>query len=450
MPSYFGHIFLPKENDFQKIEGVRLFMDGDAFWIEASIDMFGNEQYNLIRGVFTGLGYVTLIECNTKNTSSGAGGCECKLSVNYILCGIQINNENDLNFSSLSVIMPSLKKWINKTVFKGYLIIDEKMSIEYPDTINFGEFGKFSLEAYFGLNQNHDNEKTIVLKDYITLKIKSINSNLSLWEFLETYRKFKKFLAFINVFDKNNDSFTLFENSIKYQNQDTPIQMKFYMSSYNFRNAGLDDIKTPNFDELEINIQDILQKWYGTVDFSDSINLILEKYYQTGLSRETYFLNSCFAIEIYHRRFKKNQRLPKAVFKKIKNGIISKLNTPDEIKLFEDKLAYANEPSFKERLESLKEDFQIILPLTIDMDNYIKQIVNTRNNIVHRSSSKNTLSGLDIYYSSVYLEALTKLCIYRELGFSQSHILKMFIHTREQIDGMYKLNKRLQTGINKN
>jgi hypothetical protein len=126
------------------------------------------------------------------------------------------------------------------------------------------------------------------------------------------------------------------------------------------------------------------------------------------------------------------------------------LNTPDEIKLFEDKLAYANEPSFKERLESLKEDFQIILPLTIDMDNYIKQIVNTRNNIVHRSSSKNTLSGLDIYYSSVYLEALTKLCIYRELGFSQSHILKMFIHTREQIDGMYKLNKRLQTGINKN
>jgi hypothetical protein len=175
----------------------------------------------------------------------------------------------------------------------------------------------------------------------------------------------------------------------------------------------------------------------------------LEKYFQTGLSRETFFLNSCFAIEIYHRRFKKNQRLPKADFKKIKDGIISKLDTPDEINLFENKLAYANEPSFKERLESLKEDFKIILPLTIDMDSYIKQIVNTRNNIVHRSSSKNTLSGLDIYYSSVYLEALTKLCIYRELGFNQSHILKMFIHTREQIDGMYKLNKRLQTGINK-
>ena len=37
-------------------------------------------------------------------------------------------------------------------------------------------------------------------------------------------------------------------------------------------------------------------------------HLILEKYFQARLSRETYFLNSCFAIEIFHRRFKKNNQ----------------------------------------------------------------------------------------------------------------------------------------------
>ena len=31
MQSYFGHIFLPNDDDFQKIEGVRLFIDGDNF-----------------------------------------------------------------------------------------------------------------------------------------------------------------------------------------------------------------------------------------------------------------------------------------------------------------------------------------------------------------------------------------------------------------------------------
>ena len=74
MQSYFGHIFLPKEKDFQKIEGVRLFIDGDDFWIEASIKLYGVEKYDLIRGAFTGLGYVSLIECNVIGTSTGVGG----------------------------------------------------------------------------------------------------------------------------------------------------------------------------------------------------------------------------------------------------------------------------------------------------------------------------------------------------------------------------------------
>lgn len=32
MQSYFGHIFLPIDNDFLKIEGVRLFID----WVRSS------------------------------------------------------------------------------------------------------------------------------------------------------------------------------------------------------------------------------------------------------------------------------------------------------------------------------------------------------------------------------------------------------------------------------
>lgn len=449
MQSYYGHIYLPKENDFQKIEGVRLFIDGDQFWIEASIYLFGVEKYHIIKGAFSDLGYVTLIECNVKGFTNSVGGNEGKISVNYILCGIQIDNEDDLNFSSLSVTMPSLKKWINKTVFKGYLIGDEKMSIEYPDNINFGEFGKFSLEAFFGFNQNHDNEKTIILKDYITLKIKAINSNISLWEFLEIYRKFKKFLAFINVFDKNNDSFVLFDTNIKYEFNDSPIRMKLYMSSYNFRDRGIDDVRTPKFDIVQDNINSILQNWYSKLEIHHSVNLILEKYFQDRLSRETYFLNSCFAIEIYHRRFKNNNKLPTSEFKKLKKAINDKLETPQEIAFFKEKLSYANEPSFRERLKSFEEYFPFILPDDIDSNDFIKKVVLTRNFIVHRGSSEKTISGLELYYASIYIEALTKWCIYKEIGFTAHQMLSMFEYTREHINGMFGLNKRLQTGIKK-
>ena len=449
MQSYFGHIFLPKDNDFQKIEGVRLFTDGDQFWIEASINLLGVEKYNIISGAFTGLGYVSLLECNIKETSSGDGGYEGKLSVNYILCGIQINSEDDLNFSSLYVTMPSLKKWVNKTVFKGYLIGDEKMSIEYPDTINFGDFGNFTLEAFFGFNQNHDNEKTITLKDFITLKIKAIDSNLSLWEFLDIYRKFKKFLAFINVFDKNNDSFVFFDDNFKYEFKDSPIRMKFYMSSFNFRDAGINDVRSPKFEIVQESINSILQNWYTKSEVYHSVNLILEKYFQARLSRETYFLNSCFAIEIFHRRFKKNNKLPTAEYKKLKKSIIDKLETSQEIAFFKEKLSYANEPSFRERLMSFKEYFPHILHESIDCDDFIKKVVLTRNYIVHRGSSENTISGLELYYASIYIEALTKWCVYKEIGFTDHQLLSMFEHTREHIRGLFGLNKRLQTGIKK-
>lgn len=450
MESYFGHIYLPENDDFQLVKGVQLFKEGEKFWFKAPISREGNEQYNIINGAFTGFGEVTFIECNVIGTTIGCGGDEVNFGINYVISGIHIENEIDLNFSKLSVRMPALKGWLKKTGFKNNLILHKTMSLELPETIILGNFEKFSLEVTFGCNQNWNRETGILLNEYVTLNIKSLNGNSTIWEFLDIYRKFKKFLAFIGVFDKSEDLFFLYDDSFNKENGDFQEAVDFYMKSYNFKDKGLNDIKIPIFIEIENDIEEMLKKWFGSVNLSDSIDLILEKYFQTGLSRETYFLNSCFAIEIYHRRFKKNQRLPKADFKKIKDGIISKLDTPDEINLFENKLAYANEPSFKERLESLKEDFQIILPLTIDMDSYIKQIVNTRNNIVHRSSSKNTLSGLDIYYASVHLEALTKLCIYRELGFSQLHVSKMFVLTRERIDGIYKLNKRLQTGIKKN
>ncbi|GIZ07909.1 HEPN domain-containing protein [Flavobacterium sp. UMI-01] len=449
MQSYFGHIFLPKDDDFQEIEGVRLYIDVDQFWIEASVNLLGVEKYNIISGAFTGLGYVSLLECNIKETLSGDGGYEGKLSVNYILCGIQIDNEDDLKFSSLSVTMPSLMKWINKTVFKGYLIGDEKMSIEYPETIDFGNFGNFTLEAFFGFNQNYDNERTIILKDFITLKIRANNSNLSLWEFLDIYRKFKKFLAFINVFEKNNDSFVFFNNNFKHKFNDSPIRMKFYMSSFNFRDAGINDVRTPTFDIVKESVNSILQNWYSKSDIYHSVNLILEKYFQARLSRETYFLNSCFAIEIYHRRFQKNNKLPSAEFKKLKKAIIEKLETPQEVAFFKDKLSYANEPSFRERLLSFKEYLLFILPKNIDSDNFIKKVVLTRNYIVHRGSSENTFSGLELYYASIYIEALTKWCIYKEIGFTNHQLLSMFEHTKEHISGMFGLNKRLQTGIKK-
>lgn len=449
MQTYFGYIYLPHKDELQKIESVRLCIDGDKFWLEGPIKLFGVEKYNLIKGAFTSLGFVTLLECNFLNNSSGIGGYYCELSINYIISGIQFENEVNLTFSGLKIKMPSLKKWLKKSVYKGDFIFDKKVEIEFPQTIDFGTFHNFVLSADFGITQNWNTENSLSVKDYVTLEIKTISENLSLWELLDIYKKFKKFLAFINVFDEGLDILVLKEDNIIYKNQDKPLEMKFFMSSFNFKNKGLDDIEVPKYEDIENEIKEILDKWFNYNELFDSIDLILEKYYQSKLSRETFFLNSSFAIEIYHRRFMNNDCLPKSEFKKIKNAIISKLETPEEIKLFKDRLAFANEPSFRDRLESLKDDFQMILPSNFIIEDYIKKIVRTRNYIVHRSSNEHIFLDLELYYAACYLEALSKLLIYKEIGFSPSQILKMFKHTNMHISGLFILNNKLQTGIKK-
>jgi hypothetical protein len=448
MQSYFGHIYLPKENDFQEIEGARLFMDGDLYWIEIPFDLHATEKYNIITGAFTGFGIVTLLECTVKKTSMGAGGHEGHLSVKYILQGIQIDNEEDLFFSKLSVKMPSLRGWLNKRIFNQVNIFEDKLSLFRHEAISFGSFDKFTLEVSFYLNQSMNVETGLSVTDYVTLNIKSNDGNLRLWQFIEIYKKFKKFLAFLGAYDSKEDYFTFYNNEIKFDNQEILVPMKFFMKSYNFKNFGFDTIKTPKFDDIATDSEKILQNWFSIIDLSDSIDLILEKYFQSVLSVDSYFLNSCFAIEIYHRRFKKNERYSKAEFRKIKKSILDKIDDPVANVFFKEKLAHANEPSFKERLESLKEDFLLILPESEEVTGFIKKIVKTRNYIVHRSSSEGTISDLELYYASIYLELITKLSIFKELGFSQLHISTIFSSTRKKIEDMYHLNKRLQSGIN--
>ncbi|MBC7524892.1 MAG: hypothetical protein H7239_10670 [Flavobacterium sp.] len=414
MQSYFGHIFLPKENGFQKIEGVRLFIDGDDFWIEASINLLGVEKYNLIKGAFTGLGFVSLLECNIRGTSIGVGGYEGKLTVNYILCGVQMNSEQDLNFSSLSVIMPSLRTWLNKRIFNEVNIFENNLSLFKHDPIDLGSFEKFNLEILFSLNQNLGRETGLTVNDFVTLKIRT-TSNLSLWEFLEVYKKFKKFLAFLGVYDKNPDFLTFYNKDLKYENIDSLVSMKFFMETYNFKNTGIDAVKFPKFDEIALDINIILQAWFKNIDLSDSVDLILDRYFQTRISNQIAFLNSCFSIEIFHRRYKQTGK----------------------------------EPYFKDRLKDLKEEFLLVLPQRIEFYNFIKKVVDTRNYIVHRTPKDETFSGLELYYASIYIETVTKLCIFKELGFNALILSQMFLNSGHTIDNMFQFNNRLQTGIKK-
>jgi len=329
-------------------------------------------------GDFQDLGYVTFIDCYFSGSSSGMIST-FKYNVLHFIEGVKINRFEELNFSSLSVEMPILKNWINKTSIKGDLIFENK--IEYLGTQKFDLYKSDDIELSASLHCKQSfSRKKINIEEYIELNFLA-NNNLNLFDLINYYRKVKILLNFFGQHHVANDYFYLKENSIIYENQDEPLIMKLYTSTVNF-------INNPNFnfnfsyDDLTGCYQGIFDSWFNNSKLEDSINLISEKSF-LKLSSETYFLNTCFSLETLHRKHFKNSVYNEKEYDEIRKGILGKLNEK-EGKLFLEKLQYANEPSSRNRLKDFNDDFLITIKGEYNLNKLIGKIVSTRNYLVHR------------------------------------------------------------------
>ncbi len=138
---------------------------------------------------------------------------------------------------------------------------------------------------------------------------------------INVYKKIKIFLGFIGVFGKQQDEFYLREENLIYEGQDEPITMKFLTKNFDTNNSGILTHTKINFTDIERSIDTILNNWLTNEKIQDSIILVMEKYTFIKLTVETYFLNTCFAIETFHRKNKFNTVFSVSEFNKIKRGI---------------------------------------------------------------------------------------------------------------------------------
>lgn len=440
MKQYQGNIFF-EENDFQnKISGAILTIENDNFTIEFQSEKHFRKDYSIIQGEFSGLGYVTLIECYFSGSITSIVNLT-KYNVQHLITNVKINSIDNLLAKSLYVKMDTLKKWLNLSNLSGSLISGGKIEYSKSEKILIYDSNDFSINIHFCLNEYSQFEKhTITLTEFNQLEIISKSKSVNIFELYNIYKKIKVFLAFIGVFSKENDEFKFVADDLKFENQFEPITMKFFTKFFDTTNDGIITHNKIEFKEIEPNIFKILDNWLTNDKIQDSIVLVMEKYTFIKLTVETYFLNTCFAIETFHRKNRTNKVFSGTKFRKIKDGIRAKLQTQEEIDLFNDKLIYANEPTFKNRLISLEPEFNAITINSFKIDEFIERIVKTRNYLVHRGSKKNIFSTTELYYASIYLETLTKYCIMENIGFEKDYLKRVFANSGKNIDQIYKLN----------
>lgn len=444
-----GYIFRPETPEIIQ-DSVRLEISDTKIELEYSEDSSDLNDFNkigVILGVFNGIGEVTFLDCNVSGNAFGSGANVKKYSVDLMLQGVHISDWQKLKFSKCVVNIPSLYDWVGISAIKNKLWTEKKLYSEIPEEIKLATFEKFQLLFSFGY-QSKIAKNEIYLRQYTNLKIVALGDDIHISELIDIIAHFKKFLLLIAKKPPISESITLFNNKYKYDNNHGLIPMDLVINSKNQNNIQLSISATRiEFKELQDNFEEIIKTWYENTDLYSSIDLIIEKLLNPKLSRENDFLNTCFAIETFHRRFRKIEVFKKAEFKRIRKSIIDKIENVEFKKFFNEKLSYANEPSFRARLFDLKPHFEAILPSDLDIDDYIIRIVKTRNFLVHRGQNKNTFDDFDMFYAARYIESIVRICILIELKVPEHVILKSVNCNKTHLSQMYHSNKKRKTSV---
>lgn len=396
-----------------------------SFQIDESFDY--NKKIPVILGIFTGIGDVTFIDCFPLGINIGASGTIVKYSATKYITGYQIYNPEDIEIDSFIIEIPSLVNWFRKSCISHKIINNqENIILTKQDAIDIqiseSTTIKFEPICYQSWNKNSITIEESVLIHFIAHKIKFQLNELYIY-----LHKILKFLIFIQKNDPVIKNISLILNDLTFEIGKSkhliplslftePLKIKPINSLYN--------VYYDSYVEIQNEFKTILINWFND-SISSPIDLLLSKALIPNLNSENHFLNICFATESFHRLLFNNKTFSDEDFKKRIEYINENVNDSSLRKWLNEKLKYANEPSFRRRLKDFKNSFEIL-----EINNFkelIDSIVETRNYLVHRDIKLNKiLKGKDLFYATCYLEIILKINILKELGFSyDSYINKL-------------------------
>lgn len=386
-----------------------------------------------ILGIVEGNRLVTLEGCMRDHVEISLIGKTQKgnFYVSYVLFGALYEKDEDVNFSEFRFSVEGLSDWLfisgidfcpDKENNKGaiYFKLPEDISINLDD--------ETTLEIIFNIVSHQVTipvtDARISQKSYFYLKSKRGRSIEDLRSLVDGLRNFIS--LGVNQFVSVN-SLTGYIDMASNQSMSKPIEIygKLFLDSNADPNIRYHDtlFKYKDIaDELEMH----LVKW---LDAYKEFETVFRTYF-IYLSNISPFLGNQFlslaqGIEGLHRRSSNDKEMGKKEF----DNLIKRLvyHCPEErVEWLKNKLSYANEPSLKQRIQSLSEPFKDWFGSGDDFDNFVNKVVNTRHYLTHydENNRKKSAFGDDLWKLTHQLEALFQLHLLRLIGIDVDLTLK--------------------------
>lgn len=360
---YHGEIWFPDNNDDRQF-CVLFYEDGQVF-LETNLGVrklaYVNKHIKIV-GLFTGLGYLTFLDCKVKRSSEGAIKSFI-YQVRYTFVHDYEFFHPELTMRNFSVSYNGLLDWRRL----GSCFVAKEQIINYGrEESHVFEIGAkdLSIEMLFFSRLNFDKNKTIA-QNYSKVKL-NYNVDVPLGRAIDDYEVFQKLIQFLTG---NAPRF----NSFGYL---CPISNDW--GTVYFEEKGYKELKTGyfliEFKDIVEHLPELVNLMYTDKKFNFCVERLLDNHIDGKLSHSKRFTNSISTFEAFCKNYttRKNPKL-NGFFEEHKDLICEIINIKeDSFKIFTSKIVrsrsyhvHANISDHKS--DDIFSDFELLyLSFTLD------------------------------------------------------------------------------------
>ena len=436
----FGYFWLPSAPDKQ-ISGILSISDGGIVKLEL-FGMFGtfnnhSRQIERIVGHVEKMGFVTLDDCYCKSMWSSVDTSrtfdelvKSSIEVMRVFTGVAYREGEIPHFDTLTFSIEGIDEWVGISGIEvDHQLEQHAATISYKLPENITLKLDNGMELLIAFSWQPPPFSVVPKESKVTQKTNFhlVSQNIcELDLFISIANKLTTFLCFaINEIVCLDSMSTVFDTP----HQDVreglmkmnSVNIYCHSSPYSEDNP---EIYRHNmlftFEEIQSNIENIINNWVkGYEQFAPAFHLYFWARKNAYPYLEVRFLSLIQGLEAYHRRASDEKEMDEIEFEKLIENLIE-LCPGERKEWLRGKLKYGNEVSLRKRIKRLIEPFKDLFGNKEKRKKLINRIVDTRNDLTHRSSDSEDIE--DLWILCQKMETLFQLHFLLLIGFSQEEI----------------------------
>lgn len=395
---YYGEVWFVNKED-SKCFCILSFTEGRVLLETNLKSKYKVYKHPIILGTFTGLGYITFIDCKITYSESGISETRIYSPKYSFISAYHFIEPTNLKIKKFQISNDGIVDWIRKTHW--YDFTEDKLIKQNDVSQNFriDEIG-LSIELAQSTSSN-TGHKEFVLKNNGYLNFES-DHEISILEAFDYYNTFQKVLQFITAKTKQFSFFS-------FECLSCGEWANIYYQEDRFEKSGSGYIHLA-YNEVSKDLSTIVENAYTSKSFIFCLDKLMENLLGIKLSHSRRFINSIATFEAYNKLYT-NQK---------SNKLINYLR--------------ANKESLI-TISKIEESY---------FDNFSAKIIRSRDYHIHSNlNNKNIFSDFELLYISFLLDYTVGLGLLQNINISKEILDKVIKKGQSVFIDMQNTNRIL-------